>query len=296
MMKSSLPTEIMPSISSFSRTNHIASHRRKQIGQRFLLLVSIMCYISFCVITFVDGWTTPPSLLHHHHHHQQQQQQAQHHRQRTGYLGESYRVSRLQQQCRNTLSTSSRTTIVAMSLSTTAMDESILQSYDDDDDDDINSDNSSASLENVDDDDDDDDDYEVVEYELLNEDDFLNSEWLIGTNWDHAKDKIEETWVRLISSDDKTQNVAVWGDTSNQGTWTFDVASQFLSISKSNLGGKKIWACTVEDNYYYLQGTVRGWTYWQPAAVLGQWQAKRLGVDPNEEDIGIAPWFENTSQ
>jgi hypothetical protein len=139
-----------------------------------------------------------------------------------------------------------------------------------------------------DDDDDDEDEYEYVEYEILTEDDFRKSEWLVGTNWDSRSSEIVETWVRL-AVDDKGQNVAVWGDNSN-GKWSLDVASQFLSISKESLlTGKQIWACTTDD-YYYLQGTVRGWNFLQAASVLGQWQAKRLGVDP--EEAGTPPWFQ----
>ena len=38
-----------------------------------------------------------------------------------------------------------------------------------------------------------------------------------------------------------------------------------------------------------MEGYVRGWSPISPASVVGQWQAKRLGVDKNE--AGIAPWF-----
>jgi hypothetical protein len=64
-------------------------------------------------------------------------------------------------------------------------------------------------------------------------------------------------------------------------------------LSKEHFYGKEIWAGTVDD-YYYIQGTVRGWTYITAAEVLGQWQAKRLGVDP--EEAGIAPWFEEEGE
>ncbi|KAL7569848.1 hypothetical protein ACA910_008517 [Epithemia clementina (nom. ined.)] len=138
---------------------------------------------------------------------------------------------------------------------------------------------------------DDGDEYEYVEYERLTESEFVMSEWLVGTNWDSSRSKIDETWVRLIVDDDG-KNVAYWGDKS-EGKWSLDVATQFLSISKENLYGKQIWAGVVDD-FYYLQGTVRGWTYWQAAAVLGQWQAKRLGVD--KEEAGTPPWFENDEE
>ena len=142
------------------------------------------------------------------------------------------------------------------------------------------------ALENADTDD---DEYEYLEFDNLTEQEFIASEWLVGTNWDRSPNKIDETWARLIVDADG-KNVVVWGDES-KGTWALDVATQFLSLSKENiLAGKQIWACTVND-YYYLQGTVRGWTYWSAAAVIGQWQARRLGVD--REEAGTPPWFED---
>jgi hypothetical protein len=139
----------------------------------------------------------------------------------------------------------------------------------------------------------DDDEYEYIEYDALTEKEFIGSEWLVGTNRDTNRNpgRIVETWCRLIV-DNRGKNIAIWGDNS-QGTWNLDAASQFLSISKENIfTGKDIWACTVTD-FYYLQGTVRGWTYLAPASVLGQWQARRLGVDP--EEAGVPPWFEEES-
>eukprot|EP00568_Trieres_chinensis_P011368 CAMPEP_0183302708 /NCGR_PEP_ID=MMETSP0160_2-20130417/8397_1 /TAXON_ID=2839 ORGANISM="Odontella Sinensis, Strain Grunow 1884" /NCGR_SAMPLE_ID=MMETSP0160_2 /ASSEMBLY_ACC=CAM_ASM_000250 /LENGTH=239 /DNA_ID=CAMNT_0025465511 /DNA_START=59 /DNA_END=778 /DNA_ORIENTATION=- len=150
------------------------------------------------------------------------------------------------------------------------------------------------------DDDDDEDEWEYVEFETLTESDFVGSEWKVGTVQNDRPTKIVETWVRLlveegtpgtgIGSGDR--NIAIWGDGS-KGRWSLDVPSQFFSISKESFGGwlgKRIWAGVIED-YYYLQGTVRGWSPISPASVQGQWQAKRLGVD--KEEAGIAPWFEN---
>jgi len=139
--------------------------------------------------------------------------------------------------------------------------------------------------------DDDDDEYEYLEYDTLQETDYAGSEWLVGTVWEGRESSIDETWVRLGVTE-KGKNLAVWGDNS-EGSWAFDVATQFLSFSKENLFGKRIWACTADD-YYFGQGTVRGWTYLQPASVLAQWQAKRLGVDPAE--AGTAPWFEEADE
>lgn len=136
--------------------------------------------------------------------------------------------------------------------------------------------------------DDDDDEYEYEEYEFLTEQDFYGSEWKVGTVMD-GKDKIDETWCRLVVKDGKF--IAYWGD-NREGKWNFDPASQFLSISKETFGGwfgKMIWAGTVED-FYFVEGTVRGWSPISPASVIGQWQSKRLGVDP--EEAGVAPWFE----
>ena len=145
----------------------------------------------------------------------------------------------------------------------------------------------------IEEDDDEDDDWEYEEFENLEEKDFFNSEWKVGTCWDDRADKIEETWCRLII-DDTGKNVCVWGD-GDKGQWKFDLASQFLQLSKETFGGwggKKLWA-GVADDYYYMKGTVRGWGPLQPANVLAQWQAKRLGVDPVE--AGEAPWFEAES-
>ncbi|CAB9514632.1 expressed unknown protein [Seminavis robusta] len=142
-----------------------------------------------------------------------------------------------------------------------------------------------VSSEADDDEEDDDDEFEFIEYDDLTEADFLGSEWMVGTCWDSNNNQIKETWVRLAVKGDK--NLAVWGDNS-EGTWSLDAASQFLAISKNFIWGKQIWAGVVDD-YYFVQGTVRGWTYLTPASVLGQWQGKRLGVDP--EEAGTAPWF-----
>lgn len=146
--------------------------------------------------------------------------------------------------------------------------------------------NNNNNNNNVDDDNDD-DEYEVIEYDSLSEEELRGSEWIVGTCWDHNENKIDETWLRL-AVDKEGKNVAIWGDGS-EGKWSIDTVSGFFSASKENvLTGKQIWACTADD-YYYLQGTVRGWTFWMAACVLGQWQAKRLGVDPDE--AGIPPWF-----
>jgi hypothetical protein len=163
------------------------------------------------------------------------------------------------------------------------------------DDDNVN-DNDNTEIENNneenEEEDDDDDEYEYVEFDSLAEADFAGSEWLVGTVFEGKENKpIDETWVRLFVTEEG-KNLAFWGDNS-EGTWNFDVASQFLTMSKDNLFGKRIWACTTED-FYYLSGTVRGWTYLQSARVLAQWQARRLGVDP--EEAGVAPWFEEQDE
>lgn len=141
------------------------------------------------------------------------------------------------------------------------------------------------------DDDDDDDEYEYVEYDILTEAEFLGSEWLVGTVMDKNTDDIGETWVRLATDKDG-KNVAIWGDNS-EGTWAFDVANQFLNVSKNMPWGKNIWAGVVDD-FYFCRGTVRGWNFFSPASVVGQWQAKRLGVEVNE--AGVAPWFEEPEE
>mmetsp|Transcript_29755 Transcript_29755/g.28619 ORF Transcript_29755/g.28619 Transcript_29755/m.28619 type:complete len:225 (-) Transcript_29755:294-968(-) len=142
--------------------------------------------------------------------------------------------------------------------------------------------------------DDEEEEWEYEEFENLEQQDFFNSEWKLGTCYDDRPDKVQETWCRLIV-DENGDNVCVWGDGAN-GKWKFDLASQFLQLSKESFGGwggKKLWAGVVDD-YYYLRGTVRGWGPLQSANVMAQWQAKRLGVDPKE--AGEAPWFQNESQ
>ncbi|KAL7551119.1 hypothetical protein ACHAWF_014318, partial [Thalassiosira exigua] len=147
----------------------------------------------------------------------------------------------------------------------------------------------------------DDDDLEWVEeeFELLTERDFYKTEWKIGSLMDgkpRDPSSIDTTWVRLVTTE-SGENEAVWGDGA-KGKWTIDVPSQFFSISKETFGGwlgKRIWAGTVED-YYYLEGTVRGWSPLSPASVVGQWQAVRLGVTDGGERVtpeerGTAPWF-----
>lgn len=140
---------------------------------------------------------------------------------------------------------------------------------------------------------DEDEEWELVEYEDLTESDFIDSEWKVGTAW-IKREKVETTWVRFIR-DEEANNVAVWGDGA-KGTWKIDVASQFVSVSKETFGGwggKKIWAGPMED-YYYMQGTVRGWNIISPASVLALWQMIRLGVD--KEEAGTAPWFDEEDE
>jgi hypothetical protein len=135
----------------------------------------------------------------------------------------------------------------------------------------------------------DEEEWEYEEYTALKEEDFYASEWKAGTAWSSNPNKIEETWVRLVTKDN--QLMAYWGDGA-EGKWSLDASSQFLSVSKETFGGwfgKKIWAGAVDD-FYYMQGTVRGWSPLLPASVLGEWQFKRLGV--SDEERGTAPWFE----
>lgn len=142
--------------------------------------------------------------------------------------------------------------------------------------------------------DDNDDEWEYEEFEFVEESDFYNSEWKVGTVMDGGKQTIDETWCRLLVQEGKF--LCIWGDGA-KGKWNFDRASQFLSLSKETFGGwlgKKIWAGTVDD-FYYLQGTVRGWSPISPASVVGQWQAKRLGIS-KDEDPGIAPWFQEVEE
>ena len=152
----------------------------------------------------------------------------------------------------------------------------------------INTSNSNKKDKETNDNDDDDTDFEYVEYERLAEIDFIGSEWLVGTNFNQRPNVIQETWVRLIQDETSGKNKCVWGDNS-EGVWSVDAASQYVSMSKNYLWGKTIWAGVAED-YYFLQGTVRAWTYVSAAEVVGQWQSRRLGIEP--EEAGVAPWFD----
>jgi hypothetical protein len=154
------------------------------------------------------------------------------------------------------------------------------------------SDSTSAPLAESTNGDDDDDEWEYEEFENLAESDFYGSEWKVGTVMDN-KGKIEETWCRLVVQDGEF--IAVWGD-GGKGKWNFDTASQFLSMTKDTFGGwlgKQLWAGNVDD-FYYLSGTVRGWSPISPANVVGQWQAIRLGIEKDE--AGVAPWFEEDEE
>lgn len=157
------------------------------------------------------------------------------------------------------------------------------------------SDVATASSNEDDDEDDEEEEWEIVEFEELDESDFINSEWKVGTNWYNKPNDIDTTWVRLIIDQESEKNVAIWGDNS-KGFWKIDAAAQFFQISKETFGGwggKKLWAGPIED-YYYLQGTVRGWNPIRPASVTGQLQMIRLGVD--REEAGVAPWFEDEDE
>ena len=161
----------------------------------------------------------------------------------------------------------------------------------------------SSSSEGNDDDDDDDEEEEEEEYEYedidyLTQADFEGTEWKVGTLMKGSNQQasdIDVTWVRLKVEEETKKQLTQWGDGS-KGTWSFDAASQFLSMSKDSflgIKGKDIWACEVDD-YYFVRGAVRGWKPWASADVTGQWQAFRLGVD--EEERGTAPWFEEEDE
>jgi len=159
---------------------------------------------------------------------------------------------------------------------------------------DVKSDDLDQQQESAEEESDDEDEYELVEYENLTEFDFYNSEWKVGTNWNNKKKEVDLTWVRLIV-DENNNNVAVWG-TGAKGTWKLDEAAQFISVSQESWGGwtgKKIWAGPMDD-YYFMQGTVRGWNPISPASVLGLWQMIRLGVD--KEEAGTAPWLDEEEE
>lgn len=113
--------------------------------------------------------------------------------------------------------------------------------------------------------------------------DFAGSEWKIGVNW-RDSERIDVSWFR-IKSDGTTQ----WGfNIGSQGQWKMD-EGLYLTVSQDYLfgwNGKKLYSAKISEDLNYLEGIVRGWKPWEPASVMGRWQAVRLGVDrPN-----LPPW------
>ena len=114
--------------------------------------------------------------------------------------------------------------------------------------------------------------------------DFAGSEWKIGIYW-RDDDKLEVTWFR-IQGDGTSQ----WGfgfDAS--GKWKMD-DGVFITFTREFLlgwNGRRLFSAKIGDDPNYLEGVVRGWKPWEPASIMGTWQAIRLGVDRPRP----APWL-----
>lgn len=115
--------------------------------------------------------------------------------------------------------------------------------------------------------------------------DFAGSEWKIGVLWGEEED-IEVSWFRC-----KDDGKSEWGfRTGNEGRWSLD-DGVYLTVTRDYFlgwNGRRIYSAKVTEDCNYLEGYVRGWKPWEPASIMGQWQAFRLGVErPNPP-----PWVD----
>lgn len=115
--------------------------------------------------------------------------------------------------------------------------------------------------------------------------DFAGSEWKIGVLWGEEQD-IEVSWFRC-----KADGKSEWGfKQGNEGRWSLD-DGVYLTVTRNYFlgwNGRRIYSAKVTDDCNYLEGYVRGWKPWEPASIMGQWQAFRLGVErPNPP-----PWVD----
>lgn len=105
--------------------------------------------------------------------------------------------------------------------------------------------------------------------------DFADSEWKIGVQWRDTK-KIDVSWFRV-----KTNGSSQWGfNIGSSGQWKLD-DGLFITISQDfflGWNGKRLYSARIGDDPNYLEGIIRGWKPWEPASVMGRWQAIRLGV------------------
>jgi len=115
--------------------------------------------------------------------------------------------------------------------------------------------------------------------------DLAGSEWKVGINW-RDSDKIDVSWFRL-----KADGASEWGFfIGGQGRWKMD-DGLFVTVSQDYFlgwNGKRLFSAKIGNDPNYLEGVIRGWKPWEPAAVMGRWQAIRLGVErPNPP-----PWHD----
>lgn len=105
--------------------------------------------------------------------------------------------------------------------------------------------------------------------------DFADSEWKIGVQWRDSK-KIDVSWFRV-----KMNGSSQWGfNIGSSGQWKLD-DGLFITVSQDfflGWNGKRLFSARIGDDPNYLEGIIRGWKPWEPASVMGRWQAIRLGV------------------
>lgn len=115
--------------------------------------------------------------------------------------------------------------------------------------------------------------------------DFVGSEWKIGVVWGESE-RVDVSWFRL-----KGDGVSEWGfNVGGRGRWKLD-EGKYVTVSQDYLlgwNGKRLWTAKICDDPNYLEGIIRGWKPWEPASIMGRWEAIRLGVDrPNPP-----PWHD----
>jgi len=121
---------------------------------------------------------------------------------------------------------------------------------------------------------------------FYNEAEFAGSEWKIGILWRDTSE-IDVTWFRC-----KPDGDSEWGyGFGSDGKWRVEDGA-FITITRDfPLGwhGRRLFSARLGDDENYIEGVVRGWKPWEPASVMGRFQAIRLGVErPNPP-----PWLDD---
>jgi len=104
--------------------------------------------------------------------------------------------------------------------------------------------------------------------------DFAGSEWKIGVLW-RESEKIDVTWFRC-----KEDQNSEWGWGAD-GKWKVEDGIYFTVSRDFPLGwnGRRLFSAKIGRDPNYLEGIIRGWKPWEPASVMGSFQAIRLGVN-----------------